>query len=598
MNNGISLAKIDCESSIDRAARDFEFAYALMQQNKEMEDFVNESLILASGNKYAINEMVIIHEAAAGDKIKAFFEKIKNFFKKIFDKLGAAMNALFQEQKKYIEQYQYIITKCKWQCGDVSDVYDFFIGLPRIIDCTDKGEEAILGKNLDKYLKGEGAAFTGDDANYFIKLSTFTKPEDVTNELNRLKNNPPDMAKKKAELFKEFKQQSNYWNTADGFTIQNDADGNANVNETFKDWFNGSSDTRTYSGDEIESNFQTVINVCYAGQSYMNKLEKIVTTVSNKMDAAYKSMDDFMKQQREKVMAAVKKADEDKKKADEAAKGNTGVRQTKDVITTDEYNAASNKDDYDVDPDNPNQYKKKSGSTTPQEIKILKSSLNPQQQTENGKTEYVCKYTPTDGSKKNTELIGRGNTGDEAINNLKSQLGAEYTIENYNYRGYRNYFNEANVGTGNSSSSTESRPSDLSGSGSRPVKDAGETNSKISNHQVNKMNAQDVQGAAAGISKDAEELLNLDINHRQTCINAEVQISTAIAQSAFNAFKRTNKDCFDILKGHVQWYLSNPGAEKQTENQTTRPRQVEMSVGGKPVTHNSPESTPAPAHEG
>ena len=109
----LTMIRNDSETEIDRVYRDAQFFASLYEQNREMENFVNESLIKASGNKRAINEMYIINEAAAGDKIKGFFEKIKNFFKKIFDKLGASMNALFQEQKKFIEQYQYICTKVK-----------------------------------------------------------------------------------------------------------------------------------------------------------------------------------------------------------------------------------------------------------------------------------------------------------------------------------------------------------------------------------------------------------------------------------------------------------------------------------------------------
>ena len=146
---------IQTESEFDRIIRDAEFAYQLMEQNREMERFVNESIILASGNRSAINEMAIINEAAAGDKIKGFFEKIKNFFKKIFDKLAASMSALFKEQKDYVEKYAKVLTKCKWNCGDVTDVYDIFVGLPRIIDVVDTGDEAIFGPNSTNYLTGE-----------------------------------------------------------------------------------------------------------------------------------------------------------------------------------------------------------------------------------------------------------------------------------------------------------------------------------------------------------------------------------------------------------------------------------------------------------
>ena len=58
----------ETESSIDRQWRDMEFCYEVMEQHREMEKFVNECLIMASGNKKAINEMYILNEAAFGDK--------------------------------------------------------------------------------------------------------------------------------------------------------------------------------------------------------------------------------------------------------------------------------------------------------------------------------------------------------------------------------------------------------------------------------------------------------------------------------------------------------------------------------------------------
>ena len=146
----------ETESSIDRQWRDMEFCYEVMEQHREMEKFVNECLIMASGNKKAINEMYILNEAAFGDKVKAFFEKIKNFFKKIFDKLGASMSALFSEQKKYMEKYAYIITKCKWKAGDISDMKDHFVGIPRIIDMVNTNIETALFGQLKEngYIEG------------------------------------------------------------------------------------------------------------------------------------------------------------------------------------------------------------------------------------------------------------------------------------------------------------------------------------------------------------------------------------------------------------------------------------------------------------
>ena len=573
MNNEISLAKIDCESSIDRAARDFEFAYALMQQNKEMEDFVNESLILASGNKYAINEMVIIHEAAAGDKIKAFFEKIKNFFKKIFDKLGATMNALFQEQKKYIEQYQYIITKCKWQCGDVADIYDHFKGLPRIVDCIDKGETAILGTNMDKYLKGDTPP---EDKDLFLNVDTFKSAQEVTNKLNDMKQHPLDLEKEKATMFDAFINGS-YWKSIQDFQTQNDANGNKSISETFKAWFDGSADTVTYSGEDIESNFQTVINACYAGQSYMNKLESIVTTVTKKMDAASKTMETYFKDQKEKIMAAVKniKPTEENNPGGNNPGGNPPGDNNPGGNPSGDNNPGGNPSGDNNPGDNP--------------PKVIKVKI-----TDAGNNHFTAQF-PNDSSL-DQGLRGKlfynssGESKEAFESRMKEKAPTGYTIQLESYRyNYRNYFNEDITIGANNSTNKSNTGTNLTGSASDAVNRAGETNTKISNAQTNKMTAKNVDGAATGIEKEAEELLNLDITNRQTKINAEVNISTSIATAAFNSFKLTNKDFFSIIKAHVQWYLSNPGAEKATENQTTRPRVTEMTIPGKnPVTQKAP----------
>jgi hypothetical protein len=75
-------------------------------------------------------------------------------------------------------------------------------------------------------------------------------------------------------------------------------------------------------------------------------------------------------------------------------------------------------------------------------------------------------------------------------------------------------------------------------------------------------------------------------------------VSTAIATAAFNAFKLTNSDFFSAIKAHVQWYLSNPGAEKASENQTTRTKSLDMNAAGTAVTSKSKptesETKPAP----
>ena len=538
--NSVSLIRADIENEFDRINRDINFSYALMEQNREMEDFINKSIIIASGNKYAINEMVIINEAAAGDKIKGFFEKIKNFFKKIFDKLGASMNALFAEQKKYIEKYQYIITKCKYQAGDVNDVYNHFNGITRILDVIDNADTAILSTNVDKYCKASENGGVKDDSK-FIDMKVFESAKSIKEfELNKIQTIKPE--EQKAKSFDEF-VAGGYWaSIKEGFVKETDANGNNDPNESFKAYFNGSKDTISWSTDEVENNMQTIINVVYAGQSYLTKLEKVVTTVQRKMDEISKNMEDYYKAQKDKIIAATKNTAKPEDKTPEQKQEEEAANKVKEAQakTAEEQS--------------------KKGQTDAQNI-----AKNPQT---------------------------TNNQDDE--DNYAPGVNDSYR---YSYRNNETILSEMNIGS--NSSSSEQKGASVTGAGVQNTNAASKANENISKQTVNKQQAQDVTIAGIDdsnkdeISKKAEEILTKDINNRQAEVNADVMVSTSITTNMFNSFKLINKDFFSILQAHVQWYLSNPGAEKQSENQTTRTHNLDMNATTGTVSKNAQPTTAA-----
>ena len=612
---------IDTENEFDRIVRDAEFAYQLMEQNREMERFVNESIILASGNRSAINEMVIIHEAAAGDKIKGFFEKIKNFFKKIFDKLGASMSALFKEQKEYVEKYAKILTKCKWNCGDVNDVYDIFNGLPRIISVADTGDAAIFGPNGDLYLKGEE---TSDqemkDKNAKFDYSKFASIDDVKNGIAEMKSNPIDANKERAAAFERFIKEG-YWANQKDFAAakQNDSNGVLNPGDTFKAWFMGSNDTTSYDGNKIEDNFRTCINVCYAGQSYLNKLEKIVTTVNKKMDDVSKAVENYNKEQKEKLMTLAKQEG-----------GNTKIPEVTFTIKK------GNGDKYYIDPTISDDYLKEdkkgqgnikdknSADEVESEAKAIidpakcKASFTKEGESNDGKKTNPPPTNSVETIKKNERLKLNNDTGKWEVilsdgskvefeanekNKAVEKFNAEYKdtskfkIEStFNlYRDYKRFFNE-DFGTTSSSSSKSdaentSAKNSLNGSSSQQVTNAGETNTALSNRSVASNSTTDNITVAGGAAKEIEEFITLDIKRRETIINSNVNISTTLATQMFNAFKYINDQCFKAIKAHVQWYLGNPGAENDSANQTTRARSLDMSVLGTAQTTDTKTTT-------
>lgn len=527
----------ETESSIDRQWRDMEFCYEIMEQHREMEKFVNECLIIASGNKKAINEMYILNEGTVGDKIKGFFTKIKNFFKKIFDKLGASLNGVFMEQKKYIDKYAYIITKCKWMQGDVSDVKDRFKGLPRIVDAVDNAETAIIGNNMDKFFKGEKA---GAD---FIDINTFQSAESINAAYNK-----EELKKKletgatRDETYNNFIGEGSYWSKIQDFGSykETDSNGNVDISATFMAWFDGSKDTVSWSGDEVDTNFQTVINTTYAGQSYLSKLEKIVTSVTKKMDEAARVMENYHKAQQDKVLQAVK--------------GNATEQKPEEV----------EKD------------KKEEQEASKKVDEARKKSATETQQT---------------AAKKNNEHP-------EEAEKAKEDGAMNDNTTMYNSR-FNNYINEINFGGGsNSSSSSDSTVKGPTGAGVDQVNSASKANENINKAQVNNMKVNHLNNTTgitndnkSEIEKKAQELLDVDIYNRQVKINESINISSTIVRKMFDSFKNTNTDFFKIIQAHVQWYLSNPGEEKKPENQTTRVRNLNMNAGGETVSKEQPAKT-------
>lgn len=516
----------EVDSYVSRQWRNMEFCATIMEQNREMERFVNESIIMASGNKKAINEMKsFLNESAFTDKIKNFFTKIRNFFKKIFSKITASLSGLFMEQKKYIDKYSGIITKCKWHGGDISDIKNRTVGIPRIINAVDNVDGAVIGTNLDKFFNGDPIQ---DDPKSFISKDIFSSAENIEKaEIpNKLENGA-----QRDKIFEEFTGQGTYWGNLKDFASYKvtDSNGNVDVNKTFAAWFDGSTDTVTWSEDYVENNFQTIINASYAGKSYLTKLQKIYNAVDKKMDEASKNMSDYYKAQSDKFMQAVK--------------GNSTNAQT----VTDTTDAQQG------------------------EAKAAEAVDNKQPESE-----------PT-----------------TIENHAAIAFAANFDM----------YLNEMNFGNSSSSNPKGSVPV---GTGNTNNTSASNATDKVNSMTAKTGTAQNINNTTGNVTNDlqtkAQQILDADIYNRQVRINESVNISTSIAKNMLDSFENTNKDFFNIIKHHVQWYLSNPGAEKLSENATTRSRSLNIDAGSEQVktvdsnqqagVSNSKDSTESSGGEG
>ena len=517
----------EVDSYVSRQWRNMEFCATIMEQNREMERFVNESIIMASGNKKAINEMnTYLNESTFTDKIKNFFTKIRNFFKKIFSKIGAALSGVFEEQKKYIDKYSGIITKCKWHGGDISDIKNRTVGIPRFINAVDNVDSAVIGTNIDKFFNGDPIQ---DDPKSFISKDIFSSAENIEKaEIpNKLENGA-----QRDKIFEEFTGQGTYWGNLKDFASYKvtDSNGNVDFNKTFAAWFDGSADTVTWSEDYVEDNFQTIINASYAGKSYLARLQKIYNAVDKKMDEASKNMENYYKAQSDKFMQAVK--------------GNsTNAKTTENGANKEEEAAASAVEDA----------------------------------TRKGETK-AAEVTNNTDDKSDTVQPTQPETGAE--NGAAIAFAANFDM----------YLNEEpTFGNSSSSSSSNSGPKGSVPAGTGNINNTNASNAanKINSMTAKTGTAQNINNTTGNVTNDlqtkAQQILDADVYNRQIIINESVNISTSIAKNMLDSFENTNKDFFSIIKHHVQWYLSNPGAEKLSENTTTRSRSLNIDAGSEQV---------------
>jgi hypothetical protein len=621
----LTMIRTDSESDIDRVYRDAQFFAALYEQNREMENFVNESIIKASGNRQAIQEMYVLNESAFTDKIKAFFTKIKNFFKKIFDKLGATMNALFGEQKKYMEQYANIIMNCKYNGGDVSDIKDHFKGLPRIVDAADNTEQSVIGTNMDKYFNQNIA---GNDANHdsFLDLNVFNTYQQIMDAPIPRKMDINDEIKVTA--FNEFIKQG-YWSnkSSDGFVTKNDNNNTVDIDGTFRAYFDGSEDTITLSGDEVDKNFQVIINATYGGVSYLNKLEKLMNTITKKMDEAEKKMDDYVKAQQDKVRKAV--AQQGPKTTDNKDVGiSVTDEQIKNAIVGKSYDTNGKATiniggkSYDIE------------DTTRKGMDVTVDSAKKNLSTLGIKTEPA---KPEEKKSENTKQELKKSEIESAIQNITFKNGvADVQLKGDNFKilkssaadgtaitvddvannaAVRNKFNiieeaaslyfllEDPSYSTDSSKSTDSNNSQASsrmrsgGAGSDSAKRVSDNTTAASNMTANTQQASNIQNIDQtdnNVQSKADQLLDADIHNRQGRVNADLQISSSIVRTMFNAFQLTNKDFYSIIQHHVQWYLSNPGQDKESTNKVSRKMDRNIAAGTTMKNPGTPNSNPAP----
>ena len=145
------------------------FFEAMIEEQRDMEDYVNECITLTDPNKKIFNEFQVFNEAKFGDKVKALFNRFRSFFSKIWQKFLEKLRAWVSNNKEYLETYKDIIIGKKVKLNNIKMPDHFQEGWPRIKQVID---------NVTEFSKPLGA----DDFNLIEMQSNNNSGEGSTAE--------------------------------------------------------------------------------------------------------------------------------------------------------------------------------------------------------------------------------------------------------------------------------------------------------------------------------------------------------------------------------------------------------------------------------
>ena len=323
-----------------------------------------------------------------------------------------------------------------------------------------------------------------------------------------------------------------------------------------------------------------IINVTYAGQAYINKLEKIVTTVDKKMDQISKAVEDELNKMKDTLRSQVKNEPTNSKTTVTKEEVEKLTANDKGKFEYDGNDFDSINDVINYVKNNPNKFDYVEDGNTKKKIKRSEIMNNITSETKDGKTIY--KYSTGSDT-------FEGNSNDEIIHKVKATRKYEVLNENITISGSSKKDDIDNKSAANK----------YTGTGAEQTKDLSASTSKIGNMKVGSGSKTTFNINRDGATVNDETNKKIDaylesvVHNKQANVNALIQITSSITKAAFGSFKGANSDFWSIIKAHVQWYLSNPGAEKESENQTTRPKNLDINAGMSVDTKNP---TPSDNH--
>lgn len=267
------------------------FFEAMIEEQREMEDYVNECITLSgSNNNKVFNEFQVFNEGKAGDKVKALFNRFRSFFSKIWQKFLEKLRAWVSNNKEYLETYKDIIIGKKVKLNNIKMPDHFQEGWPRI--------EKIIS-SVTSFAKPLGA----DEFEEIYENSNTNSGEGSTAE----KKTESITKYKSAQYEKIFKDIGV---DVSKVPIKDDED-LATVSSNLTSFLKG--DENEFTADELESNMKVMFNKIYSYNETYDGLKKIQDTFQaamTKSEQAYDKAFGDLKDLINKNAAAQKAANE------------------------------------------------------------------------------------------------------------------------------------------------------------------------------------------------------------------------------------------------------------------------------------------------
>lgn len=269
------------------------FFEAMIEEQRDMEDYVNECITLTDPNKKIFNEFQVFNEGKAGDKVKALFNRLRSFFSKIWQKFLEKLRAWVGDNKKYLETYKDIIIGKKVKIDNVKMPDHLETGWPRIQNAISKVTEFSKPISSDEFdninTNADDNSGSGSDA------------EKRSNELVNYK---------KAQYTELFSAKCLNINTSD---VPLDEDDLPSVSANLTKYFKGGDPDTTFTSEDLTNKMNTMYKVIYSYNETVDGLNKIQETFNaamNKSEQAYNNTFEKIKNAINKVQTTSKAASE------------------------------------------------------------------------------------------------------------------------------------------------------------------------------------------------------------------------------------------------------------------------------------------------